>query len=54
MRPFWLVEPSPFSFNYRYWEKGLDSWKGEYDRIYGEDYERILAKSGASFSFEKT
>ncbi|MFQ5913711.1 MAG: nitrilase-related carbon-nitrogen hydrolase, partial [Nitrospinota bacterium] len=48
-----LTEPSPFSFNYRYWEKGLDTWQEDYGRIYGGDYDRILTKSGAAFSFRK-
>lgn len=47
-----LAEPSPYSFNYRYWEEGhLDSWLREYERIYEGDYQRILEKYGAPFRF---
>lgn len=48
-----LTEPSPYSFNYHYWEKGLDTWQEDYARIYGEGYKRILAKTQGPFKFQK-
>ncbi len=50
-----LAEASSFSFDYEYWREGdLDSWLGEYDRIYEGDYERILKKYGAPFQFRES
>ena len=43
-----LAEPSEYSFNYDYWQDGLDTWKESFKRIYKDDYDRIVAKSGGS------
>jgi hypothetical protein len=49
-----LAEPSPYSFDYRYWEEGtLDGWLREYDRIYEGGYRRILEKYGGPFRFKE-
>jgi hypothetical protein len=49
-----LAEPSPYSYNYRYWEEGnLDGWLREYDRIYEGDYQRIMKKYGGPFRFRE-
>lgn len=49
-----LAEPSEYSFNYDYWQDGLDTWKESFKRIYKDDYDRMVAKSGGSFHFQKT
>ncbi|MCC7484695.1 MAG: carbon-nitrogen hydrolase family protein [Burkholderiales bacterium] len=49
-----LAEPSPYSYDYRYWEEGsLDGWLREYDRIYQGDYRRILEHYGGPFQFKE-
>ena len=41
-------------YPYDYWRDGPDTWKESFKRIYKDDYDRIVAKSGGSFRFRKT
>lgn len=41
-----LVKPHRFSFDYRYYERGLDAWKAEYERIYGGEYRKFQEEYG--------
>jgi len=41
-----LAKPHKYSFNYRYFEKDLDKWVEEYERIYGGKYAEIQKKYG--------
>jgi|GEM_PF-1181240 len=42
-----LTKPHKYSYDYRYFDKSLDKWLDDYDKIYGKDYrQRILKKYG--------
>ncbi|MFC1491044.1 carbon-nitrogen hydrolase family protein [Nitrospinota bacterium] len=49
-----LCEPSPYSFDYMYWEEDLDAWKKDYDRIYQGEYRAIEERFGGPFAFKET
>lgn len=41
-----LAQPHKYSFNYHYFENGLDKWTEEYERVYGGKYAEIQKKYG--------